>query len=126
MTDQNKTVTMRYRMSDRDVFYGGGVVNGARSITLMGDTAERLMAKVFGNKGKCIKANSIRLYTPCFAGDYIEFIARIKAVEGKKATIEVRSFTVAFIPESPKFPSSIDVHEAPPISTAAEFVYEAF
>ena len=29
------TITFRYRMSDRDVFYGGGVVNGARSITLM-------------------------------------------------------------------------------------------
>ena len=24
------TITFRYRMSDRDVFYGGGVVNGAR------------------------------------------------------------------------------------------------
>ena len=34
-----ETITMRYRMSDRDVFYGGGVVNGARSITLMNDAA---------------------------------------------------------------------------------------
>ena len=39
------TITFRYRMSDRDVFYGGGVVNGARSITLMEDAAKRLMAK---------------------------------------------------------------------------------
>ena len=44
-----QTVTMRYRMSSRDEFYGGGVVNGARSITYMGDTADRLMAKVCGN-----------------------------------------------------------------------------
>ena len=29
------TITFRYRMSDRDVFYGGGVVNGARSITCL-------------------------------------------------------------------------------------------
>ena len=43
------TITFRYRMSDRDVFYGGGVVNGARSITLMEDAAKRLMAKTFGN-----------------------------------------------------------------------------
>lgn len=126
MVDQEKTVTMRYRMSDRDVFYGGGVVNGARSITYMGDVAERLMAKVFGNNGKCIKANKIRLYGPCFAGDYMEFIARINSIEGKKATIEVRSFKVAVIPEKPEFPSSIDVLEDPPISTAAQFVYEAF
>ncbi len=124
-SEKEKTVTMRYRMSDRDVFYGGGVVNGARSITYMGDVAERLMAKVFGNCGKCVRVNKIRLYGPCFAGDYMEFIARIVEISGKKATIEVRSFKVAVIPEKPQFPSSIDVLEDPPISTAALFVYES-
>ena len=49
------TITFRYRMSDRDVFYGGGVVNGARSITLMEDAAKRLMAKTFGNTGRCVE-----------------------------------------------------------------------
>ena len=118
------TVTMRYRMSDRDVFYGGGVVNGARSITYMGDVAERLMAKLYGNNGKCVRVNRVRLYAPCYAGDYMEFIARVNSVVGKNTTIEVRSFKVAVIPEKPEFPSSIDVLADPPISTVAEFVYE--
>ena len=39
------TITFRYRMSDRDVFYGGGVVNGARSIALMEDAAKRFDGK---------------------------------------------------------------------------------
>ena len=73
-----ETITMRYRMSDRDVFYGGGVVNGARSITLMNDAANRLMAKVFHNVGHCLEVKKVRLYVPVFAGDYIEYIARIK------------------------------------------------
>ena len=60
------TITFRYRMSDRDVFYGGGVVNGARSITLMEDAAKRLMAKTFGNTGRCVEVKKVRLYTPCF------------------------------------------------------------
>lgn len=50
------TITFRYRMSDRDVFYGGGVVNGARSITLMEDAAKRLMAKTFGNTRKMCRS----------------------------------------------------------------------
>ena len=120
-----KQVTMRYRMSSRDVFYGGGVVNGARAITYMGDVAERLMAKVFGNAGKCTYIKKIRLYEPVFAGDYMEFIARVKEQDDKKATIEVRSFKVAIIPEKPEFPSSIDVLEDPPVCTAGEFVYES-
>ena len=52
-------VTLRYRMSDRDVFYGGGVVNGARSITLMEDTANRLMTKVYGNQSRCAKVRKV-------------------------------------------------------------------
>ena len=56
------TITFRYRMSDRDVFYGGGVVNGARSITLMEDAAKRLMAKTFGNTGRCVEVKKVRIY----------------------------------------------------------------
>lgn len=119
-----QTVTMRYRMSDRDVFYGGGVVNGARSITLMEDTAKRLMAKEFRNTGRCVQVKKVRLYVPCFAGDYMEYIARVKGAEGNKVEIEVRSFKIAVIPENPPFESSIDVLEDPPLSTAVSFVFE--
>ena len=57
------TITFRYRMSDRDVFYGGGVVNGARSITLMEDAAKRLMAKTFGNTGRCVEVKKFVFHT---------------------------------------------------------------
>ena len=102
------TITFRYRMSDRDVFYGGGVVNGARSITLMEDAAKRLMAKTFGNTGRCVEVKKVRLYTPCFAGDYME----------------VRSFKIIEVPADPPYPSSIDVLEDPPLSTVVQFWYE--
>ncbi|WP_274970474.1 hotdog fold domain-containing protein, partial [Lachnoanaerobaculum orale] len=101
-------VTLRYRMSDRDVFYGGGVVNGARSITLMEDTANRLMTKVYGNQSRCAKVRKVRLFVPCFAGDYMEYKARLLGEENGRAIIEVRSFKVAVIPEEPEFESSID------------------
>ena len=119
-----QTVTMRYRMSSRDEFYGGGVVNGARSITYMGDTADRLMAKVCGNTGRCCLVEKIRLYNPVFAGDYMEFIARVTKTEGNKVYIQCRSFKGAQIPEEPEFESSIDMLSDPEISTEAFFVYE--
>ena len=80
------TITFRYRMSDRDVFYGGGVVNGARSITLMEDAAKRLMAKTFGNTGRCVEVKKVRLYT-MFAG-IIWNIAGIRKQEGNKVLIK--------------------------------------
>lgn len=121
---EGMTQVMRYRMSSRDVFYGGGVVNGARSITYMGDVAERLMAKAFHKTAKCLRVETVRLYAPVFAGDYLEFIARITQVEGNKTRIECRSFKVAEIPKNPEFESSIDVLEDPSLSTMAIFWYE--
>ena len=59
--NEQQTVTFRYRMSNRDVFYLGGLINGARNITLMNDAAIRLMAKVFGNTGHCVEVKKIRL-----------------------------------------------------------------
>ena len=74
--------TMRYRMSFRDVFYGGGVVNGARNITLMEDLCHRMMAKLYDNQGRCTCVEQVRLYDPIFAGDYIEYKARVLEQDG--------------------------------------------
>ena len=119
-----ETITMRYRMSDRDVFYGGGVVNGARGLTPMEDCAKRLMAKTFHNTGRMTKVKKVRLYEPLAAGDYMEFKARIKRKEGNKALIEVRAFKIIKYPENPDYPSSIDVIENPPLCTVVQYVYE--
>lgn len=119
------TVTMRYRMSSRDVFYGGGIVNGARSVTYMEDLANRLMTKVFKNTGRCTKVEKIRFYSPVRAGDYMEFIARVAEIQGKSVKIECRSFKVAEVPANPEFESSIDVLEEPEISSAITFWYES-
>ena len=123
---EQQTVVFRYRMSDRDVFYGGGVVNGARSITLAGDAANRLMAKVFQNTGHCVGVNKIRHYIPCFAGDYMEMHAKLIRMEGEKAVIQVRSFKIIEVPADPPYPSSIDVLPDSPLCHVFEFVYETY
>ena len=66
--------------------------------------------KTFGNTGRCVEVKKVRLYTPCFAGDYMEYIAGIRKQEGNKVLIEVRSFKIIEVPADPPYPSSIDVH----------------
>lgn len=119
----DESVSMRYRMSDRDVFYGGGVVNGARGITLLEDVCQRLVSKVAGEMGICKKVHKIRLYEPLHAGDYLENIARIIQVEEGKITIQSRIFKIAELPEKPEFPSSIDILEKPILCTEGIFVF---
>jgi len=92
----------------------------------MNDVANRLMAKEFGNTGHCVEVKKVRLYLPSYAGDYMEYIGRIKKIEGKRALIEVRAFKIIEVPENPPYPSSIDVLPDPPLSAVVQFVYEAY
>lgn len=121
----NETATIRYRMSSKDEFYGGGIVNGSRAITLMCDAAEKLVNKVFANTGRCTEVENIRLYAPIYAGDYMEFLARVIEIKDNTVKIECRSYKIAGIPENPEFPSSVDVLEEPTISTAMTIVYKS-
>ena len=124
--DHPEDITFRYRMSDRDVFYLGGVVNGARNITLMEDTAKRLMAREFGNYGHVTAVEKVRLYEPCFAGDYLEYHARVNKVVGDKIEVEVRAYKYIDLPENPEFPSSIDVLPEPKLCVIVKFQFETY
>lgn len=116
---------MRLRMSSKDVFYAGGIVNGSRSITLMGDTATRLMILSDGNEGKCTGFDNIRLYNSIFSGDYLEIIARVIGVEGKQKKIQCRTFKIAHNPNIPEYPTAIDVFEKPILCTEFVATYES-
>jgi 3-aminobutyryl-CoA ammonia-lyase len=56
----------------------------------------------------------------------MEFIAKVKKMDGNRAVIEVRSFKIIEVPDNPPYPSSIDVLPEPPLSTVVQFVYEAY
>lgn len=125
LSESEKQFTMRYRMSSRDVFYGGGIVNGARTITYIGDLMDRVMTKIYGNSGRCVEIENIRLYNPVHAGDYMEFVARVLDYDDKGARIECRAFKIAVLPENPEFPSSIDVLEKPIVAIESTMRYES-
>ncbi len=114
--------TLRYRMSSKDEFYGGGVVNGSRSITLMGDLADQIAAKHFGNTGRCVGVPNVRLFNPVYAGNYMEFQGKITEEKDGEILIEVRSFIVV-VPAEGAFASSVDILEDPILSTAVKFRY---
>lgn len=124
-TDTSQTLIMRYRMSERDAHYGGGLVNGARSLLYMNDVAARFMTRLFNNRGRCTAMDICRFYAPVFAGDYLEFQARIVKQEGKRVTFEIRSFKIAYVPGKRAFDSTIDVYADPPMSAMAVYEYES-
>lgn len=79
----------------------------------MADCANRLMAREYGNIGRCRKVQKVHMFYPCYAGDYMEYHARILHTDGNRITLETRCFKIGLIPEDAPFESSAEILENP-------------
>ncbi len=71
---------LRVRMSEHDVHYGGGLVDGARVLALFGDAVTELMIRHDGDEGLFRAYESIEFLAPIHAGDYLEIRAELLEV----------------------------------------------
>ena len=65
-------VMLRMRMSQADVHYGGGLVDGARVLALFGDVATELLIRHDGDEGLFRAYDAVEFLAPVHAGDYLE------------------------------------------------------
>jgi 3-aminobutyryl-CoA ammonia-lyase len=63
---------IRVRISEHDVHYAGGLVDGAKMLQLFGDVATELLIKVDGDEGLFVAYDQVSFLAPVNAGDYIE------------------------------------------------------
>ncbi len=80
--------TIRVRMSASDAYYGGNLVNGARTLALFGDVATDLAIQCDGDEGLLVGYERIELLAPVYAGDFIEATGRIVRIGRTSRTIE--------------------------------------
>ncbi len=63
---------IRIRMSTSDAHYGGGLVDGAKMLSLFGDVATELLIRMDGDEGLFLRYDEVEFTAPVFEGDYIE------------------------------------------------------
>jgi 3-aminobutyryl-CoA ammonia-lyase len=63
---------IRLRISEHDVHYAGGLVDGAKMLQLFGDVATELLIKLDGDEGLFVAYDNVEFLAPVRAGDYIE------------------------------------------------------
>jgi 3-aminobutyryl-CoA ammonia-lyase len=80
--------TIRIRMSASDAYYGGNLVNGARTLALFGDVATDLAIQCDGDEGLLVGYERIELLAPVYAGDFLEATGRIVRIGRTSRTIE--------------------------------------
>mgnify|MGYP001415311802 CR=1 FL=1 len=89
-----KKALIRVRMSEKDVHYGGGIINMAKILELVGDCATELGVMRGGDEGLLAAYEHIEQYHPVFAGDYIEVWGWLSRLGNTSARFEVEVLKV--------------------------------
>jgi|SRR5579875_2449418 3-aminobutyryl-CoA ammonia-lyase len=106
------TAFLRIRLSAGDAHYGGGLVSGARIMELFGDLATEIAIRHDGDEGLLRAYETIELFAPVYAGDYIEGRAVLTHVGRTSRTMEFEAYKV--IAARPDIsPTAADVLETP-------------
>lgn len=85
---------VRLRMSQRDAFYGGNLVDGAKILQLFGDVATELLIKQDGDEGLFVSYDNIQFIKPVYAGDYVEAIGKIVHIGNTSRRMEFKAYVV--------------------------------
>jgi 3-aminobutyryl-CoA ammonia-lyase len=81
MTTQSLlSVKLHLRISEHDVHYAGGLVDGARIMGLFGDAATELCIRHDGDEGLFRAYQEVEFLAPVHAGDYLEVTAELTGV----------------------------------------------
>ncbi len=113
--------SLRLRVSEKDVHYAGGLVNGAYVLGLFGDVGTELMVRFDGDEGLLAAYNRIELKSPVRAGDFLEVSGWITRAGSTSRTIELEARRYITVTSDP-FESSADYLKEPELVARAEMV----
>jgi len=113
---------LRVRVSEKDVHYAGGLVNGAWVIGLFGDVGTEIAIRYDGDEGLIRAYKSIDLLAPIQAGDFIEVVGKVVEAGNTSRILEFEARRVIALCNIPKQPSAADFLEEPVIVAKATMV----
>lgn len=100
---------IRIRISEHDVHYAGGLVDGARMLQLFGDVATELLIKMDGDEGLFVAYDKVEFLAPVYAGDYIEARGYIEKVGNSSRIMNFEAKKVISSARMDNQPSACDV-----------------
>ena len=113
------TINQRYRLSDSDAHYNGGLVSGAKILEFFGDAATELLIRLDGDEGLFRAYESVDFLAPVRAGDFIEITAQLIKVGKSSRTIDFAAHKVITSAQSRQKPSRCKVLKNPVLTTKA-------
>jgi len=118
----NEEVSLRVRVSEKDVHYAGGLVNGAWVLGLFGDVGTEVSIRFDGDEGLLAAYKEIQLLAPIYAGDFIEGVAKIVKVGNTSRTLELEARRYIIPAGTTEQPSAADVLPEPEVVAKATMI----
>lgn len=113
------SVMLRVRISESDVHYGGGLVDGAHVLKYFGDVATELLIRHDGDEGLFVAYDLIEFKEPVYAGDYLEIRGWIDRVGKTSRHMQFEACKVITNAGVEDCPSACDVLSNPVLVTRA-------
>ena len=118
----NEAVSLRVRVSEKDVHYAGGLVNGAWVLSMFGDVATEVCIRYDGDESLLAAYQEVQLLAPVSAGDYIEAAGKIIKVGNTSRTIALEATRYIVSAGISEQPSAADVLPEPEVVAKATMV----
>lgn len=106
-------VKLRVRISESDVHYAGGLVDGAHVMKLFGDVATELTIRYDGDEGLLRAYEKVEFLEPVHAGDFLEVTGRIINAGNTSRKIIFEAFKIISSSNDVPQKSACDVLDAP-------------
>ncbi len=104
---------LRLRISEQEVHYGGGLVDGAFVVKLFGDLATELLIRHDGDEGLFVAYDSIEFKAPVCAGDYLEVTGWIDRTGNTSRHMQFEAYKVITSAGMANRPSACDLLPEP-------------
>lgn len=113
-------VRLHLRISEHDVHYAGGLVDGARLMAFFGDAATELLIRLDGDEGLFRAYQDVEFLAPVHAGDFLEITAELTKIGRTSRQMRFAVYRVIQPAPVPGNDSAADVLETPELVARAE------
>ncbi len=117
--DWDSKPLIRVRISESDVHYAGGLVDGAKVMQFFGDVATELLIRSDGDEGLFRAYDMVEFLAPVHAGDYIEVYGKITDLGKTSRKMYFEAYKI-IAPADGDAPGACDVLKEPVLVARAE------
>jgi len=97
---------IRVRLSSKDAYYAGGLVNGAKMFDFFGDVITELTIRLDGDESLLRGYEDVELFAPVHAGDYMEYHGWIEKIGNTSRIIKLEAYKCIELANDPSLPVS--------------------